>query len=329
MVDWKNEYLAQDITYFDHVSKFVDYLLLPAVQKDNQPASISEEDIDKCIGYYVSQGQILSVGSMESHLESIKAFYNFLIQKNYVKECPIISAHYTEFKANLSDKYNLKEPKERTWIGNDDVKMILDRLDSYFDNSDYDKMNDRKKSQFVSRLSLRIYIKLSLIAPAKKAVLLALRFCDFDDEYRNVNINAISIKIPNGLRHDITYAFNFVNEKFNKSFNSKDNLFDYLSDVGDGTKLNLWFYTFLKENNFLDVPENTLSYPVEIINITAIMNLVRQGTNPAYISQLSGITIGSLEKKYYKVYSESLEYKNKMNKEINSEISKIDYYNYI
>ena len=59
---------------------------------------------------------------------------------------------------------------------------------------------------------MRLYIKLTLIAPAKKSVICNLKFSDFSEDYRMVIVNKTSIRIPNGLRNNILDAINLSKE---------------------------------------------------------------------------------------------------------------------
>lgn len=335
MVTWAEEYLLNDNTYENHVRKFINFLINQ--QKEDQPANILSIDVDYCVGYYAKSGQINSVSSMENHLESIKAFYNFLIQKRYLTKNIIPHVGYAEFKKELINKYNLKEPKPRDAIQEDDIQLILDRLNQYFIGSNnYETLGVQGKEQYLHNLALRIYIKLSLIAPAKKNVLLGLKLSDFENNYRFVYINKVKIRIPYGLHQNLVDTLDFLKHEKNVVLGDDSKLFECLADIKEtknqtGNNLNVWFYYFLKQNRLLDVPDNKNSYPIEIINNTAIKHMITTGLNPAYISQITGVKIVSLEQKYYKNYEDknSITYIVKMDNEINYCVAKSNYYNYI
>mgnify|MGYP001117213885 CR=1 FL=1 len=333
MEDWKDEYLTFDARYKNHVEKFLDYLKLPNVNKADKPAKLDEEDVDNSVCYYVKCGNIKSIDSMNSHLESIKAFYNYLIKKGYVEKNIIPVATYADYKNKISLKYNLKERVEREWIENSDIKLILDKFDSYFENTEYRILGKEARERYVYWLSLRIYIKICLIAPAKKNVLINLKFSSLSNDFRILKINGINILIPNGLRYNIIHTLQFINNIKGKRYTSNDKILEYISGIGGekdikGTKLNSSFCYFLKEYDLLEIPNERSSYPVEVISNTTLYNLVVQGTNPYYIAQISGSTISRLEKKYYSKIDEIKNIKDVHN-ELNNSVSKCDYYQYI
>ena len=324
MQNYAKEYLGFDKKYQTHVTKFITYLSLPEVNKDDKPSAITQDDVDGSVGYYASLGAINSVESMKNHLESIKAFYNYLIEKEYWPQNIIKDVGYDDFKKSLIIKYNLKKLKPRAAILDDEVRMILETLDEVLDCAEY---RTKKPAQYLNRMVLRIYIKLCLIAPAKKNVLVALQYSAFEDSMHTIEINGVKAKIPSSLRKNIIDTIDLFESDKGRSINKEDKIFEFLTGEGKSkeidTKLCGWFCTFLKENNYLDVPKTKTTYSVEIINNTAISNLVNQGTDPALISKIAGITIAQLEKKYYKTKSVSAY------EEINFEIAKSNYYNYI
>lgn len=330
---WKEEYLNQERKYENHVSKFIYYLMLPTVDKVNKPAAVDTTDLVRCIGYYVKLEKINSVKSMESHLESVKAFYKYLISCKYVVENIVPSVDYAKFKSDLSKKYDLKESVAREWFSDDEIKTILDKIDDYFAKSQYDSLGKEGKDRYFHWSCVRIFIKLSLIAPAKKSILISSTFGNFSQEFRSIVVNSVTIKIPNGLRYNIIDALSFIQNTMKKQYKKNDNFFHYLSDkIGGesdpkGTMLNQWFCSFLRVNDVLDIPQNVKSYPVDTIANTTIHNMIKNGTNPAHISKIAGISMGSLEK----YYEDNVLLENYISTEslLNNEIAKCDYYNYV
>lgn len=339
MENWRNEYLQFDKKYENHVNKFITYLNSPDVNKSNTPAHITIEDVDSCICYYNRIGKINSINSMANHLEAVKAFYSYMIRKGYINFDIFQNIDYADFKENLTIKYSLKSPKEREHFEDVIICEILDCIDNYFYNIDYEKLSVQKKTQYLNRISLRIFIKLGLIAPAKKNVIVNIALKDFCENYRFLTINNVKIRIPNSLRNNIISALDFKKKHSNVIYDDNTLLFNYLI-YGETTipsekrisnlesKFNDWLCVFLKQYDILDIPKNKRSYSVEAIMNTTMHNLVKNGANPYYISKISGITIGTLEKKYYKE-KECINYIVKVDNEINHGISKSEYYHYI
>lgn len=336
MEQWRDMYLEYDATYENHVRKFVSYL----VEHDlaNRPTEIRREQLENCVEFWVKAGNIKSYNSLSNHLESIKAFYNYLILQGKATKNLVPSAGYAEFKKNLANRLKLKDGIEREWLDNDEIKNILDKLDEYFEITNYSILGKHESGRYVYRMALRIYLKICLIAPAKKNILYNLKIKDFKNGFRIVIVNGIDILIPNGLRYNIIHTLKFIENIFHLIPQQTDCLFPFINECagtkdnqGKGTKLNNCFANFLKEYNFLDVAPECDSYPVEIISNTTIYNLIIQGTNPYYISQITGTAISRLESKYYKKLDTLRELRSNKSAqmELNNSISNCEYYQYI
>lgn len=206
--------------------------------------------------------------------------------------------------------------------------QIIEELDSYFEHVVFDeltKSNEIKK--YYKFLVLRIFIKLTLIAPAKKSVLYSLMLSDFSSDLRTVRINSVIIKIPNGLRRDIKFSIKFIETNLNKKLELNDNLIGFLYPTKFNLeRLNEFFCVFLKEQpNIVEVIPSSNTFELEGIMNTALLGLIKNNVNPALISKISGVTISRLEKKFYNngfLTANSDEV-------INNEISKNSYYQYI
>ena len=85
MEQWQDEYYKEYGTkYSNHVNKFMNYL--KKINKLDTPRDINLDDIDKCIGWYAELGKINYRASMESHLESVKSFYDYLNESGKTKD---------------------------------------------------------------------------------------------------------------------------------------------------------------------------------------------------------------------------------------------------
>lgn len=140
MQKFKNEFfeerkdlLSKNHVYRNHINKFVRYLNLPSVQLSNAPARININVVEECIKYYHNEGDLNSRSTMESHLESVKSFYDYLSETG--KATDIFSSYsYSKFKDEIVEKYSLLEPVERGSYKCGDIKTILIKLDKAIDD---------------------------------------------------------------------------------------------------------------------------------------------------------------------------------------------------
>ncbi|WP_440971074.1 integrase [Peribacillus frigoritolerans] len=315
---WANEYLKSDKTYENHINKFVTYIF--EIDKGDKPTKINTDDVENCIGYYKELGQINTINSMENHIEGIKSFYKFLVSKAWATDIFSGIYDYQGYKSNLAQKFNLAESKERENFDAQTIKSILDNLDNYFTLNNINNLSGQKKKRYNNYLILRIFIKLTLISPSKRAKICNIKKSDFGLDFRTFKINDVTINVPNGLRRDLITSISYIEELKNKKINDNDNLFSFLDvDVFRPENLNMWFCNFIKEYKIINIPDSKTTYSVEVIMNSGIAELIRKGVDSALISMLSGISISSLEKKYYKVREYEPE---EINKLINEGLAK-------
>ena len=181
MEKFKNEFfeerkdlLSKNHVYRNHINKFVRYLSLPDVQLSNAPAKININIVEECIRYYHDEGELNSRSTMESHLESVKSFYDYLSETG--KTTDIFSDYnYSKFKDEIVEKYSLLEPVERGSYKCEDIKTILIELDKAIDNFQNETAGIREEERHLQRIILRLFIKLTLIAPAKRGVITSIK----------------------------------------------------------------------------------------------------------------------------------------------------------
>lgn len=331
MEKWRDQYFRDEgITYKNHVSKFVKYL--KDIGKADTPNNITLEDVSNCIEHYVKRGKFRAVGTMELHLESLKSFYDYLLQTGKSRDI-FSQMNYEDYKIKLSNQFHLVEKKERETFSVETMKDILSKLDSYLE-VDYCKLNGNKmQNRYIHRSVLRLFIKLTLIAPAKRQVICNLRYSDFTEDLRTVVVNDIELFIPNSLRRDLKNTIELQKAICNKNIEPDEKIFNYI--IGSnftGEDLNRWFYSFIKEQNIIGIDkidDDKKTYPIEPIMKTAISNLVKGMANLAYISKVSGIKIGSLEDTYYEEIFEINQRQPTVGESIDWEIRKSSYYSYI
>ncbi|REK76419.1 hypothetical protein [Paenibacillus paeoniae] len=299
LLKWKDEYLSIEGTYTNHVTKFVDYISL--IGKANQPISITKEDVDNCIGHYNSLKKINTIRTMESHIESVKAFYKYLVGKKYCDDIFNNIASFQEFKEKIALKYKLLNPTNRSYWEDSELIDILELLEGYFNNNDLSQMEGiNEKKKYFKFLVLRLFIKLTLVAPTKKSVICSMKFNNFEKGFKFLVVNGVRVKIPNSLVRDLKYSVKIAEIMKSTKANENDKIFDFVyNETFRVESLNEYFCTFLKTFKIFEIPDNVGSYPVEIIMDTALFEMVKNGANPALIAKINGTKISALEKKFY------------------------------
>lgn len=313
---YAEEYLNEDSKYINHIRKFVKYLKISG--KSDRPHDVTSFDIENCVAYYVDKGNINCKTSLANHLEAIKALYSQLVKKHYLTEnfrtiIPITD--YESFKNKLSQKHNLKDKVTREWLQDDDIELLLELLDNYCDNK-----KNINKDNYIKRNCLRLFLKISLIAPAEKKVIINICYSNFTKDFRYLNIHGIEINVPNGLRYNILHAIELIDNKYDNN----ERFFYSFANIGNGgNSLCCWLATFLKQENLLDIDNNAKSYPVDVFSNTTIKNMVHNNVNPLYIAMITGNKIENLSK-YYNLQEDTI-----CQVEINNGILKCPYYSYL
>lgn len=297
---WAEEYLNFDNTYKNHIKKFITYIL--RINKGDKPTKIELKDVSNCIEYYKQKGQINTVSSMENHIEGIKSFYKFLVSKSWTTDIFNEIYDYQGYKAYLVKKYNLAEAQEREYFDTQTIQLILNELENYFILNDISKLSGQKRKRYKNYLILRVFIKLSLIAPTKRAIICNLKRSDFGIDFRTLRINGVTINIPNGLRIELKVSISYIEKLKNKKIKNDDNILSFLDDeVFRPEYLNTWFCNLIKEYQILNIPSSKTTYSVEVLRNSVIVQLIKKEVDLALISKVSGISISSLENKYFKV----------------------------
>ena len=77
------------------------------------------------------------------------------------------------------------EPVERGSYKCEDIKIILMELDKAIDNFQNKPAGIREEERHLQRIILRLFIKLTLIAPAKRGVITSIKKSDITKDYKN------------------------------------------------------------------------------------------------------------------------------------------------
>ncbi|WP_394557662.1 site-specific integrase [Priestia aryabhattai] len=322
---WAQQYLKVEKKYENHINKFVSYMV--GINKGDKLTKISIDDVENCIEYYKKEGQINTFSSMENHIEAVKAFYKYLVSKAWTSDIFNEIYDYGGYKNHIANKLNLTETKERRYFNNATLKKILSTFDNYFNDKSLSDLPDNKKRKYIKYSLLRIFIKLSLIAPAKRAKICGVKRSDFNATFRAFKINNVTVNVPNSLRRDLLASISEMKKFRNKNIESEDCLLVYLdNEKFRPENLNTWFCSFIKEFDILSIVESKTTYSVEVLRNSAIVELIEADVDLALISIITGISISSLEHKYFKIRSYKPE---DINKLINQGLGKSEYYIYL
>lgn len=226
MEQYKDDYYSNFGTkYENHVNKYIEYLRY--VDKLNSPTKITLTDVKNCIKYYSDIGKINYRASMESHLESLKSFYDYLSENGKANDI-FTQINYENYKNEIFDYCDLEEGIERKIFSSETIKEILTMLDMDLEKPLAQLTRKRETERYYQRQVLRLYIKLTLIAPAKKSTICNLKFSDFSTDYRTFTINKTVIRIPNSLRGNLLSAINQTQKDYGNMPNENDKILYYI-----------------------------------------------------------------------------------------------------
>lgn len=210
---------------------------------------------------------------------------------------------YEEYKKYLINKYELAEKVSREIFSVETMKDLLAKLDGELEKDYFKIRGNQDRKRHIYYMALTLFIKITLIVPAKRQVIGNITLNNFDRDLRKININGVEVSVPNSLRKNITSSIKLRKKISNIKIEKNENIFKYIIQ-GRFTeeKLNQWFCTFIKSHDVIGIQkpsDECTTYAIEPIMKTAISNLVKGMANLAYISKISGIKISRLEETYY------------------------------
>lgn len=310
LIKFKDKFLSfqENTTYQNHCNKFFNYL--KKMDRINAPNNININDVIGSAKYYAELGKINTEASLFTHLEAIKAFYDFTFKSGIRTNIFNEITDYEEFKRQLVSDLSLKAKKSRDYI---DLDTIIELLE-YYDTVTFD---DSKQ------MLIKFFVKLTLIAPAKRNVIANIKFNDFRNNFRSITLNDISVIIPNSLRKEIISYLSYLNKDYTNEKLFFEHIYDdqYNDNVFNTPLLN----SLIAIEYDLAVNSTSTTYSVETIMNSAIYSMLKNNVNPSYISRINGVTVATIESKAKKwnVNSYSLD------EIINNAIMKSSYFNYI
>lgn len=314
--DFYNVSLNGNHVYRNHLNKFVKYLKLEESDLLDNLLLIDDEVIKRCAIYYHNKGYINSSATMISYVDSVKSFYKFLHEKEGVPDI-FYGNNYKKIKKEIISKCNLQNSSERGAYNEKEIEKILLKLDEAINDFESDMAGIREEDRYLQRIILRLFIKLTLIAPAKRSVITSIKKTNITEEYKKLLINGIEINIPCGLSRDLSEALKYARSKNKESIKEEDYLFEYLyrykGKFAD-TFLNGWFYNVAKDFKVLkNERKDKKTLAVEPIRNMAIQTMIKEKVNPIAISGITGLDLNTLGKMYREEGIDSSEEINKIN----------------
>lgn len=321
------ELLKNKHSYRKHVDKFIEYL--KEVGLENHPKAIDKKVVEDCIGYYrIERGELNTRSTMEAHLEALKSFYDYLSRTDKLPDI-FTDYDYKDYKEAIVKKYELSEPIERGSFKCSEIIEILAATEELIEQSLEEKSGIRDEERYLQRIIMRLFIKITLIAPAKRKIVGQIKMNDLEEKFKILNINKIKINIPCGLSRDIIQAIRYAEDKNGKHIEKTDRIFEFIYRYKGkfmDESLNTWFLNLLQDIGYIE-KTNRRTYPVEPIRNGAISIMVDNMVNPLLISKITGIGFSRLETQYYSTMKS--EYEGYLNKNINKAIAQNEYYSYI
>lgn len=314
-------------SYRKHVDKFINYLKV--IELDDRPRVIDKGVVEDCIGYYcLEKGELNTRSTMEAHLEALKSFYDYLSRTDKLPDI-FTDYDYKEYKEAIVKKYELSEPVERGSFECKDIIKILSDTEELMEQSLAGTVGIRDEERYLQRMIMRLFIKITLIAPAKRNVIGQIKIGDFEKNFKILNVNKIKINVPCGLSRDIIQAIRYAEGRNGKQAGKTEKFFEFVYRYkGKFTdeSLNTWFLNLLQDIGYIEKSKRR-TYPVEPIRNGAISIMVNNMVNPLLISKITGIGFSRLESQYYSTMKS--EYMDYLNKKVNRAIAQNEYYSYI
>lgn len=334
--NWKEEWLRENkdnlttVTYYNHISKFVDYL--KEIEKENTPRHVNIDDLINCIGYYNNLGIMNSINTMRLHVESIKVFYNYLLSKGQTDNIFAEIDDLSVFYKNIVDRFKLIEKKQSEFLEYDEIIELLKTFEQGILAENYPLLSKVQSAKYIRELGVCLYVKLSIIYPAKRQDICSLKISQFEDDFHELHIKNdytkdLKLLLPNSFRKEIKKFIKQRELELGRKVEESESIFSFLcGEDFNFSKINSWLFSTLKRNKIICFEnKKTDTYSAEAIRNTIITRMVKDGMNPALISKLSNMGIGTLEERYYKngIVIENEE------EIINLEISKMGLVNYL
>lgn len=317
--EYKNKFINDkegNKHYEKNIDDFIEYIDTASVKSIDE---ISFDDFLNSISILNDKRIINRENTSHRYFEAIKSFYKFLKVKGYVEDIFERATHQNNYNEFI-EKINFEDPKNNSKLGISHVKKILFFLDDYFFRfNDYNRLKNEKKkaemNKYIKYMKLKLFIKLTLLAPFKKGVLSNIKVSDFLEGKRILKINKVKLELPNGLYHDLKNYRLFVEKHiiYNTDFSKQETEIYKNYIFGDPndfySKINDYLEQLVTDINKNSEKKKIPNLNPESLRQSAIYNMIDSNINVKLISTLSGTTISTLSL-YYENFSNTIQIDN-------------------
>ena len=330
-----DEFLNRDDTYRLQTKHFINFLKDRMLEE--KVFNLNESHIDEYF-IYCCDSNIGYEPTLTSHISALKSLFDFLINND--QNFKVLNGYIstTGFKEQLSAK--LEKTFSKPVLDNTLVNSILFKVDSFIEkNINNPFSREAQKRKFFEIMIVRLYVKLSLILPLKTSQMLKLKlFNIMDNDTRTIFYNGIEVKLPNSLRDEIVITIKYAAREFSHEYSEDYSIFEYLyssiSKKAEAPTINISLTKAYKELDILEMlkqkkggKKDKYIYPAECYKITAIVNMLKNGTNIVYLKKLTGLDIGTLVSDFD--FDKKIEPRDIISANINSGIIQSGYFTYL
>ena len=135
-----------------------------------------------------SRGELNTRSTMEAHLEALKSFYDYLSRTDKLPDI-FTDYDYKEYKEEIVKKYELSEPVERGSFKCEEIIEILAAMEKLMEQSLEEGFGLRDEERYLQRIIMRLFIKITLIAPAKRNIIGQIKMNDFEGNFKILTAN--------------------------------------------------------------------------------------------------------------------------------------------
>lgn len=311
---YRNDYIKDNdlkYMYINHTGQFVDFMERRGF--GDRIFDIIPQQLKGSVKEFIQLGYIQTVSTMENHLNAIKHFFVYLHKHGKADNVFYVIKDYEEFKNQIIQENGLRPKAPSKYIENDYIRSLLDYL-------------NKGMNKYSNMTMFNFYFKIALLVPAKRHILAYLKVKDFGEKFDHVKINGLAILLTRALSMDIQREI----IKTGKNYDKEDYFFSifYSGKSYSENVINVPFYYALKEVGYDVSNQKNRTFSIEAIRNTGIINFTRNGTNPYLLSRLTGLSLNTIDG-ILKKFKVEIDYNGDVNRKMNIEICKNEFYQYI